>query len=190
MKVYVALLRAVNVGGNKLKMADLREALLGDGFCGVQTVLQSGNVIVATPPQSRKALEERIERALAEHLGARSEVFVRSRAEWQTIVDKNPFDREARKDPSHLLTFVLGRAPSPATEGAVQSAIVGREIVRLNGDRLYVYYPDGIGESKLTPVVIERHLGTRGTGRNWNTVLKLNDLISSHESSRVADDLA
>ena len=154
-------------------MAGLRQALLEDGFADVTTVLQSGNAIFATPSQNRKALEARIERALDQTLGVRCEVFVRSRADWQTVVEHNPFEREAVEDPSHLLIFVLARAPAPAAEAALQKAIVGRERVCLNGDRLYVVYPDGIGTSKLTPVVIERHLGTRGTGRNWNTVLKL-----------------
>ena len=98
------------------------------------------------------------------------------------IVDGNPFVREARDDPGRLLTFALARAPGPATEDALRSAIAGREAVRLEGDRLYAFYPDGIGKSKLTPVVIERLLGTRGTGRNWNTVLKLRALVSTGDA--------
>jgi len=56
---------------------------------------------------------------------------------------------------------------------ALQAAIKGREVVRAKGRHAYIVYPDGIGRSRLTNVMIEKKLGTRGTGRNWNTVLKL-----------------
>jgi uncharacterized protein (DUF1697 family) len=62
---------------------------------------------------------------------------------------------------------------------ALQGAIKGREQVRVKGRQAYITYPDGIGRSKLTMAVIEKALGTRGTGRNWNTVLKLGDLAGA-----------
>jgi uncharacterized protein (DUF1697 family) len=62
---------------------------------------------------------------------------------------------------------------------ALQAAVVGRETVRAAGRQAYIYYPDGIGDSKLTLNVIEKKLGSRGTGRNWNTVLKLGALAGA-----------
>ena len=67
----------------------------------------------------------------------------------------------------------LKAAPPPEAVAALQGSIAGRELVRAVGRQAYVVYPDGIGRSRLTNAVIEKRLGTRGTGRNWNTVLKL-----------------
>ena len=95
----------------------------------------------------------------------------------QAIAD-NPFPREAERDPGHLLAYFLkGTAQAEHVE-ALQAAIKGREIVRGEGRQAYIFYPDGIGRSKLTVALIEKKLGTRATGRNWNTVLKLGALAS------------
>src|SRR5262252_7340844 len=74
------------------------------------------------------------------------------------------------------LVFDAGRQAGPALE-ALRAAIKGREVIRAAGRHLYIVYPDGIGRSRLTNAVIEGKLGTRGTGRNWNTVLKLVGLV-------------
>jgi uncharacterized protein (DUF1697 family) len=74
---------------------------------------------------------------------------------------------------------ILRDEVSAANVAALQKAIVGREVVRAKGRCLYVVYPDGIGRSKLTTAIIEKKLGTRGTARNWNTVLKLQVLTQS-----------
>jgi uncharacterized protein (DUF1697 family) len=73
--------------------------------------------------------------------------------------------------------MVLKDAPKAGAVKALQAAITGREIVRAHGREAYLVYPDGIGPSKLTHALIEKTLGTRGTGRNWNTVLKLDVLV-------------
>ena len=70
----------------------------------------------------------------------------------------------------------LRTAPTAAQVAALQAAIKGREIVKARGKQAYFVYPDGVGRSKLTIQVIEKTLGTRGTARNWNTVLKLGEL--------------
>ncbi len=172
MSMHIALLRAVNVGGTgKVKMADLRDMAQAMGFTQVSTVLQSGNLVFDAP--SAKDLEERLEAELDKRFGLTSAVIVRSGAEWAKIVAANPFPNEARDDPSHMLAMPLKTSPAADSEAALQAAIKGRETVRVVGHTAYLVYPDGIGESKLTAAIIERHLGARGTARNWNTVLKL-----------------
>ena len=104
--------------------------------------------------------------------------FVRSAAEWQALVAKNPFPREARSDPGHLIAIALSGAPGAAELEALEAAITGRERVRLVGRTAYAVYPDGVGRSRLTMALIEKKLGVRGTGRNWNTVLKLAALLN------------
>src|SRR4030095_3921847 len=80
--------------------------------------------------------------------------------------------------PGRLRFFCLKHAPDAAGVKALQAAIKGREIVRAVGRQAYIVFPDGVGHSRLTSTVIEKHLGTRGTGRNWNTVVKLQKLTS------------
>ena len=79
-------------------------------------------------------------------------------------------------NPSHLLVMFLQKAPDREHTTSLQRAIKGREVVRIKDRHAYIVYPDGIGRSRLTTAVIEKSLGTRGTGRNWNTVLKLGAL--------------
>ena len=75
------------------------------------------------------------------------------------------------------MAVFLKEAPGGAAVKALQAAIVGREVVRAVGRQAYIVYPDGQGRSKLTNALIEKHLGTRGTARNWNTVLRLAELV-------------
>ena len=177
---HIALLRAINLPGhNKAGMADLRELLVGLGFADAQTLLQSGNLVFSGGNKSTTALEQTLERAAAKQLGLDTDFFVRTTKEWQAIIDANPFPREAKADPSHLLAVIVKDDVDPKNVTALQKAIVGREVVRANGRCAYIVYPDGIGRSKLTAAMIEKKLGTRGTGRNWNTVLKLAALAGS-----------
>ena len=70
-------------------------------------------------------------------------------------------------------------APARPAVAALEAAVVGRELVRAKGKHLYMVYPDGVGRSKLTGALVEKKLGTRGTARNWNTVLKLGALAAA-----------
>lgn len=177
---HIALLRAVNLPGhNKIGMADLKALVIGLGFTDAQTLLQSGNIVFSGGTKTTTSLEETLERAAAKQLGLETDFIVRTAKEWQAIIDANPFPREAKDDPSHLLAVILKDEVSAANVTALQKAIVGREVVRAKGRCLYVVFPDGIGRSKLTTAMTEKKLGTRGTARNWNTVLKLGLLTES-----------
>jgi uncharacterized protein (DUF1697 family) len=177
---HIALLRAVNLPGhNKIGMADLKAFVIGLGFTDAQTLLQSGNIVFSGGTKTTTSLEETLERAAAKQLGLETDFIVRTAKEWQAIIDANPFPREAKDDPSHLLAVILKAEVSAANVTALQKAIVGREVVRAKGRCLYVVFPDGIGRSKLTTAMTEKKLGTRGTARNWNTVLKLGLLTES-----------
>jgi uncharacterized protein (DUF1697 family) len=174
MAVYIALLRGINVGGhNRVAMADLRELVEGLGFAKVRTVLQSGNVVFEGQARSAAALERLLEKETKQKLRLALEHVVRSATEWHKIVARNPFLREAKEDPGHLVVVFLKTAPPAGKVKELQKAIQGREVVQCDGKQLYVVYPDGIGRSKLTGTVIEKQLGIPGTARNWNTVLKL-----------------
>lgn len=178
MTTYLALLRAVNVAGHKqVAMADLREMLSQIGFTGIQSVLQSGNLVFRGTARTVAALERLLETEAQRRLGLETDFFVRTAQEWQSVVARNPFRKEAESDPGHLVVMALKRAPDGKDVMALQAAIAGAEVVRADGRHAYIIYPNGIGRSRLTTALIDKKLGTRGTGRNWNTVLKIAALM-------------
>jgi uncharacterized protein (DUF1697 family) len=177
MSACIALLRAINLPGhNKVAMRDLLDLLAGLGLRDGQALLQTGNLVFRGGKAPAPELERLLEDAARQRLGLDTDIMVRTAQEWRAAVERNPFPVEARADPGHLLLVALKQAPAPGAEARLQSAITGREVVRVRGKHAYLVYPDGVGRSRLTSAVIDRHLGTRGTGRNWNTVLKLGAL--------------
>ncbi len=179
MTPYIALLRGINVGGHKkVGMAELR-AFAGElGLEDARTLLQSGNLVFRHAGQTTPAaLEKRLEAEAVKRLGLETDFLVRDAKEWAEVVAGNPFPEIAATDPSHLVVVFLKDAPTGAAVEALQAAIKGPEEVRVEGRHAYLMYPVDIGNSKLTSVVVEKKLGTRGTGRNWNTILKLGALL-------------
>ena len=183
MPSYALLLRGINVGGNKtVPMAELRALLASEGFADSRTLLNSGNAVFRGGAASSKAIERRLEAAFEKRFGFEVDCMVRTSAEWSKLVSENPFPAEAKRDPGHLVMVALDEAPAAKAVEALRSAIAatkGPETVRAAGRQLWAYYPDGQGRSKLTLPLIEKCLGTRGTGRNWNTVLKLAELLKA-----------
>ena len=182
MATFIGLLRAINLGShNKVSMPDLKAWLAGLGMKNPQSVLQSGNLIFEAAVRATGPLEQLLEASAARKLGLKTDFFVRTAAEWQQAIADNPFPKEAKLDPSHTVLMCLKDAPSSAAVKALQDAIKGREVVKAQGRHAYFLYPDGIGTSKLTIAVIEKKLATRGTARNWNTVLKLGALTGDQK---------
>lgn len=180
MTTWVALLRGINVGGrNRVAMQDLRRLCERLGLEEVRTLIQSGNLVFHSASRDAGALERRLEQETAKRLGVTPAYFLRTADEWAALVKKNPFPEEAARDPGHLLAVLMRQAPKPGAVDALRAAIVGRERVEARGREAYFVYPDGAGRSKLTPSLIEKHLGGAGTARNWNTVLKLLALTRS-----------
>jgi uncharacterized protein (DUF1697 family) len=181
MPMHVALLRGVNVVGRTMvAMSDLR-VLLGEmGFADVRSLLQSGNLVFRTDRRlTSTSLERMLEAETTKRLGRESPTYmVRSPAEWNALIDANPFPAAAKRDPSHLLVMFLKTPAAASNVKALRAAIRGPETIQAIGKHLYVIYPDGVGKSKLTHGLIERLLGIRATGRNWNTVLKLATLLA------------
>ncbi|HYS21520.1 MAG TPA: DUF1697 domain-containing protein [Gemmatimonadales bacterium] len=177
---YVALLRAINLPHHKqVAMADLRDLLTQLGFVDPRSLLQSGNLLFRGGARSGAQLERLLEKEAASRLALETDLFVRTAAEWQSVIAHNPFRKEAERDPARLVVIFLKDAPSAKAVRALQVAITGPEVVRASGRHAYIVYPNGTGRSRLTNALIEKHLGTRGTGRNWNTVLKLRALVQA-----------
>jgi uncharacterized protein (DUF1697 family) len=158
-------------------MGALAEALVGLGYGNVRTLLASGNVVFETKTQKTLPLERAIEAALTKTLGLETDVMVRSPAEWDAIIAANPFVAEADAHPERLLMVALKEKPGAEALRAFAAYLAGYggpERVEPRGREVFAFYPDGQGRSKLS---LET-LGA-GTGRNWNTVRKLRDLLGA-----------
>jgi uncharacterized protein (DUF1697 family) len=177
MTKNVALLRSINLGSHKkIAMQDLCEVFTELGFSDVRSLLQTGNVMFRSQSRTTQ-LERLLEREVNKRLALQTDFFVRNADEWTSVVSHNPFRDEARRDPAHLVVVFLKHAPDANQLNALRAAITGRERVGAHGRQAYIVYPDGIGRSRVTSSLIERKLATRGTGRNWNTVLKMAELF-------------
>ena len=178
MARLIALLRAVNVGGRKLPMADLR-ALCGElGWEEVETYIQSGNLVFGASGKA-EALEARLEKAIEERFGLDVPVIVRTASQWADLVAANPFPEVAREAPNRLQLLVSKRPPdSGAAEKLMERARAG-ETVKAAGGALWFHFPEGVGTSKLTPAIIDKTAGSPSTSRNWRTVLKLQELAQA-----------
>jgi uncharacterized protein (DUF1697 family) len=172
LTAHAALFRALNVGGRKATSAELRALAADLGLDDARTLLQGGNLVFRSA-RTGAELEAEVERAFAVRFGFASDVLVRTGPQWRAALAANPHGEMAERDPSHLVVMALKAAPDPQAVTALQAAIQGRETIAAAGRELFIAYPDGIGDSKLTGAVIERRLGVRGTARNWNTATKL-----------------
>jgi uncharacterized protein (DUF1697 family) len=163
MPTFIALLRAVNVGGTgKLPMKDLSALCTGRlGFENVRTYIQSGNVVFESS-LSEDTIRTRLEKALTEQLGKQAHVVVRTASEMRSVLKANPFPKV---EPARVgVYFLTERVGKRLLEDVVAP---GGEEVRLGKREIYIHFPEGMGRSKL------KLPGGIGTMRNVNTVAKL-----------------
>ena len=179
--VVISMLRGVNVGGhNKIKMDALRELCESLGLRGVQTYVQSGNVVFRTDTKDLAALAKRIEDAIERKFGFRPGVTLRTSSDLRDTIARNPFAKRREIDASKLIVTFLAAEPNRETRDEILEIKTGPEEVRIGGREIYIYFPDGMGQSKLWPV-IDKALKKSGTGRNWNTVTKLLEMAEKLE---------
>lgn len=178
MTRMIALLRAVNVGGRKLPMAELR-ALCGElGWEDARTYIQSGN-LVFTAPGKPEALEAKLEKAIKDRFGLDVPVIVRTAAQWSAYAAANPFAKVAEEAPNRLQLLVSKRPPGAGSAAKLMERAQAGEAVELAGGALWFHFPHGVGTSKLTPTLIDKAAGSPSTSRNWRTVLKLQEMAQA-----------
>jgi uncharacterized protein (DUF1697 family) len=163
MTSFVALLRAVNVGGTgKLPMADLKDLCEELGFGTVRTYIASGNVVFESR-KSEAAIKAALERRLEAYAGKPVGVLVRSAAEIAQVLADNPFPKAA---PNRTMAVFLDRAPPADTLLGIRGQ--RDEQIGLGRREIYIHYGQGMGSSKLVIAAAKS-----GTARNLNTVATL-----------------
>jgi len=176
MTRLAGLLRAVNVGGRKLLMADLKRIAGEAGFDAPTTLLASGNLLFGTDMAPVKA-EKALEAAILKDQGLATDVMVRDLEQLKAVIAANPFPRQAKEEPNRLMAMFLTGEPAAGLD-VLENACVAGEEIKPGPGCLYIWFPGGAGTSKLGNTVIERRLKVRGTARNWNTVNKLAGLLA------------
>jgi uncharacterized protein (DUF1697 family) len=188
-KRYVALLRAINVGGRTLPMKDLAAMFVKAGCTEVKTYIQSGNVVFTTIPESPRRgttlgsprrgkdaaigdLGETIERAILKRTGFESPVIVRSAEELAAILKNAPYADPGSEKPALHLLF-LSSTPSAARVAALDADRSPGDRFTVRGKDVYLLCPNGVGVSKLTTGYFDTKLDTISTGRNFRTIRKL-----------------
>ena len=168
------MLRGVNLAAhNRIKMEALRALYESLGLRDAQTYVQSGNVLFRTEQRDLAKLAKRIENAIERSFGFRSAVILRTASELKCVIAVNPFASRAALEPSKLIVTFLGSDPSQEERESVLRIKTDPEELRIEGRELYIYFPNGMGRSKLQLAGIEKLLKCSGTSRNWNSVTKL-----------------
>ncbi len=168
----VHLIRAVNVGGAKLPMAELRDIAADLGATEISTFIASGNLL-CEPPAAPADFDRALERAITQRYGYVREVISRSPAQLRKALKSYPFDIV---DPRFSHIYFLAGKPTKAGVEALADRDVGPDEWRVIGQDLHLRYEGGVHKTKLTSPLIAKVLGVQGTGRNITTVGKLIEL--------------
>lgn len=177
---YAALLRGINVGGNrKLPMAQLRTLMTGLGHTGVATYLQSGNAVFTADHGDEESLAVELTDAIEKHFGFRAGVLVRDHAYLEAVREACPFPA-AELEGRQLHATYFSEPVDAERFAEIDAAAYLPEAFRLGDRVLYLYAPDGLGRSKLAEQLSRPRLnkGLIATARNWNTVVKLAELTA------------
>lgn len=173
MTRYVALFGSINVGGNRVTMADLRWAFEREGLSGLETVVASGNLLFDYDDRPLDGLEDLFSHVMLDRFDIKSFVAVRDRAAIAEAVEGNPFTGIGADNQVH--TLFLERQPDQAAfdKLVADQAARGLEKFAIGNRCIYIDFVEGVGDSKLSSAFLERRLGCRGTARNVRSIARI-----------------
>jgi uncharacterized protein (DUF1697 family) len=183
MPTYLALLRGINVSGQKIiKMEELRNLMESVGYGSVKTYIQSGNIIFESTGTSKTKVAAGVEALIEGHYGFDVTVFILDYKELKGVIDNNPFVEGRQVEPSGskkiYVTFLM-EVPGPDNLEKLRQAPIGEDKIEVVHNVLYFKLFSKASESKLSNSLIENKLKLRATTRNWNTTLKLLEMMES-----------
>ena len=172
MPRYVALLGSINVGGNRLLMADLREALEREEFEDVETVVASGNVLFSHDERPSEGLSDKIAHIVRDRFGINTFAAVRSKDELRSAIEENPFAKDGEPRFVHTI-FLAEPLDRPAFEAFAKS-YDGPERLAPGTREFYVDFAEGVGRSMLDPAMKKaRIIKGRATARNVRSLARI-----------------
>jgi uncharacterized protein (DUF1697 family) len=180
MPVYIAMLRGINVSGQKIvKMERLRASFESRGFTGVRTYVQSGNVVFNVEKISAAGLAAKLKKIVLDDFGFEVSILVRTPVELTKIVQGNPFGKLADIPEDRMYVTFLSE-PAPKEAGELLKSLAARtERFSVCGREIYLHCPDGYGRTKFSNNAIEKKLSLQATTRNWRTVNVLLEMAQS-----------
>ncbi|MCZ2472709.1 DUF1697 domain-containing protein [Aquirufa ecclesiirivi] len=178
MTTYIALLRGINVSGQKMiKMVELKAMFESLGFETVQTYIQSGNVVFQSNDLTEDEMAERIHLAILDQFGFEVDIQVFSVPIWNQVIANNPFIAHDNLDEAKLYVSLLATLPLRENVEKLASFAFQEETYQLIDRAVYLYVPKGYGNAKLSNNFLESKLKVSATTRNWKTMLTLANMI-------------
>jgi uncharacterized protein (DUF1697 family) len=180
MQTYIAILRGINVSGQKrMLMADLKALFEALKFTGVQTYIQSGNVIFKTKEEDDTLLAAKIEKAIAKKYGFEVPVIIRTTAELASVISRNPLLKNKKVNMERVYVTFLAGVPEKAKAAEIEKLSFAPDEFIIDGKEVFLHIPVAYGETKLSNNFFEKKLKVTATTRNWATVNKLYELASA-----------
>ncbi len=180
MQTYIALLRGINVSGQKMmKMTDLLALFQSLNFKNSKTYVQSGNVVFQAESQDTTFLETQIASAITERFKFTVPVLVKNQTEWLQILQNNPFVTERPEDTSKLHVTILGGSPDLARVAQIDPTQYVPDEFRIVDNNIYLFCPNGYGRTKLHNNFFESKFKLTATTRNWKTMQELNHMAEA-----------
>lgn len=177
MNTYVAVLRGINVSGQRaIAMKDLKALCTKEGFGNVMTYIQSGNIIFESGESSTKKLEKNISEMIKKHYDFEVPVVVLTEGELKNIHTNNPHV-ENKKDIAKLHVTLLEKTPQTKLIASVRDEKYQSDECVIDEKVIYLYCPDGYGMTKFSTTFFEKKLGVTATTRNWKTITALLELL-------------
>lgn len=181
MNRYIAILRGINVSGKHLiKMADLRSTFEKMGFQQVTTYIQSGNIIFSGKKINENKLEDAISRQLKKDFGFDTPVIVLTGKDLEKVIVENPFVKHPGKKPEFMHVTFLASAPKSFNMEEIEAKKMEKEEIVYRDKVIYLYCPNGYGNTKLNNTFLEKKLQVTATTRNWKTT---NELLKIAENT-------
>jgi len=174
MQTYISILRGINVSGHKMiKMEALRKMYADLNFKNIQSYIQSGNVIFQDKIMNHVDLQNKIAKAILKEFGFEVPVMVKELNELKTILNNNPFLKNRNEDITKLHVTFLSKEPEQMNLDKIKDGQYGADEFILAGKTVYLFCPNGYGNTKLNNTFFENKLKVIATTRNWKTINEL-----------------
>ncbi|WP_425991996.1 DUF1697 domain-containing protein [Brevundimonas sp. TWP2-3-2] len=171
----IILFRGMNTGGVRAPVGEQRAMAEAMGLKNPRTLLASGNLVVESG-MATATLEAAIEAEMARRFDVKIAAMARTPQQWADLIAANPFPNEAAEHPARIVAMVMKDGIKAGAIEACRALAEGGEAVEARDDVLYFWFPNGQGGSGIFRKATPRMLGM-GTGRNWNTILKLGEMV-------------